>query len=558
MAVGGRDMLSTSNYEARKYGVRAAMPGFIGKKLCPDLIIVPVHFGKYREISQQVRGVLAEYDPNFVSVSLDEAYLDLTELLEERRKDPPRKFLRAQNRRDGLNDSSGSVSGGEAGEPEMVEFGNDVEGVVREMRFKIEQKTQLTASAGIAPNAMLAKVCSDRNKPNGQFYLKPDRENVVDFVQNLPIRKISGIGRVSQQMLKALGIETCADLYTRRALIHLLHSQISCRFLMRVCLGLGETRLEGGGPRKSLGTETTFTEISQPHELYKVCERLTQDVVKSLTAESLKAKTVTIKLKTVAFDAKVRSHSFPAHVSSLEEIFPAAKDLLCREIKACHPKPLRLRLMGVRLSNFQACDSGQNRESRQDTITSFLSRKKPALVDSSTAARNENAVSFDGASFACTIAEEACVREAPDTFSLRQDSTNSRSDIPSCSSGFGDTTESGVAQSSPGPQSETKAAPPQHIDPSVASNTTTLICPVCSGPQTSSKARYLEDFNEHVDLCLSKSAIKEMLSKDKEISTQQNLLVERNQNPQEGSRKRRKSDSRGSSKKRTLHAFWAK
>ena len=200
MAVGGNSMLSTSNYPARRYGVRAAMPGFIAKKLCPELIIVPPHYETYKEYSRQVQDILAEYDPNFVMASLDEAYLDLTEHLSERHKcQEKRRFLTSKYQ------TIGKVKNEVHPDPkqmegEIVEFGTDAEEAVRELRFRIEQKTRLTASAGIAPNAMLAKICSDRNKPNGQFYLKPSRGDIMEFMRSLPIRKVSGIGRVSEQM----------------------------------------------------------------------------------------------------------------------------------------------------------------------------------------------------------------------------------------------------------------------------------------------------------------------------------------------------------------------
>lgn len=210
MAVGSMSMLSTSNYHARKYGVRAAMPGFIAKKLCPGLVIVPPNFDKYRAVSEEIREIFAEYDPNFQPVSLDEAYLDFTEHLEKRQGWPESsrthrfrsrsnaaddKQMEAEQKEEGtdlspiLFEDSPSSSEGDAGGPFEL-FGTSVEEAVREMRFRIEQKTTLTASAGIAPNMMLAKVCSDKNKPNGQYRLPPTREAVMNFIQRLPVRKV--------------------------------------------------------------------------------------------------------------------------------------------------------------------------------------------------------------------------------------------------------------------------------------------------------------------------------------------------------------------------------
>eukprot|EP00041_Stephanoeca_diplocostata_P038622 m.1534700 g.1534700 ORF g.1534700 m.1534700 type:complete len:272 (+) comp25243_c0_seq52:3581-4396(+) len=177
MAVGGIGMLSTSNYAARKFGVRAAMPGYIALKLCPDLVIVPSRFDAYRIASDQVKQVLAEYDPNFQQVGFDEAYVDLTA---------------------------------------WVARGADVQRVVAEMREKIRAATQLTASAGIAPNKMLAKICSDMNKPNGQYFLESTREAVLRFIHGLSVRKVSGIGKVSAAVLHRLGVQTCHHLYQQR------------------------------------------------------------------------------------------------------------------------------------------------------------------------------------------------------------------------------------------------------------------------------------------------------------------------------------------------------
>jgi DNA polymerase kappa len=141
VAVGGIKMICTANYEARKYGVRAAMPGFIATRLCPNLVFVPTNFDKYRQVAEQTREIFRQYDPNFEAMSLDEAYLDLTDYMQQHPQHTPSE-------------------------------------VVAELRSRIFQITQLTASAGIACNSKLAKICSDVNKPNGQFELKSDEESI--------------------------------------------------------------------------------------------------------------------------------------------------------------------------------------------------------------------------------------------------------------------------------------------------------------------------------------------------------------------------------------------
>lgn len=272
IAVGSMSMLATSNYHARRFGVRAAMPGFIAKKLCPQLIIVPPNFDKYRAVSKEVKEILAEYDPNFMAMSLDEAYLNITQHLQERQgwpEDKRRYFIKIGNCRkidtpgqeaDELIEREHSISpllfedsppdlqpqgspfqlnSEEQNNPQIAQnpvvFGTSAEEVVKEIRFRIEQKTTLTASAGIAPNTMLAKVCSDKNKPNGQYQIVPSRSAVMDFIKDLPIRKVSGIGKVTEKMLLALGIVTCTELYQQRALLSLLFSESSWHYFLQVC-----------------------------------------------------------------------------------------------------------------------------------------------------------------------------------------------------------------------------------------------------------------------------------------------------------------------------------
>lgn len=335
MAVGSMSMLSTSNYHARKFGVRAAMPGFIAKKLCPALVIVPTNFDKYRAVSYEIREIFAEYDPHFQPMSLDEAYLDFTEHLEQRISWP--ESLRTHRLRTHTAAETGDLQGNVPQEPEPCEenlspllfddspctppslpasgdsevpsggsevpasggsevFGTCVEEAVREMRFRIEQKTTLTASAGIAPNTMLAKVCSDRNKPNGQYRLPPDREAVVAFIQSLPVRKVSGIGKVSEKLLGSLGITSCAHLGQQMALLSLLFSETACHHFMTISLGLGATRMERDGERKSKSTERTFKEMSVAEEQLSLCRKLCEDLAGEMKEEGLR-----VPLSTQAF-----------------------------------------------------------------------------------------------------------------------------------------------------------------------------------------------------------------------------------------------------------------
>ena len=190
---------STSNYLARRYGVRAAMPGFIGKKLCPDLVIVEPNYHKYRQVSAQVQEVLAIYNPNFCSVGLDEAYLDLTTYIRNKLSQSTCESslaLMDEGKDDAVcgGDSSDTMDGNELLQLPTA-YWQCAEVTVEEIRHAIFIRTGLTASAGIAPNKMLAKVASDVNKPNGQHMVSPTRKGVLEFVQKLPIRKVGQVIR---------------------------------------------------------------------------------------------------------------------------------------------------------------------------------------------------------------------------------------------------------------------------------------------------------------------------------------------------------------------------
>ncbi|NWR73776.1 POLK polymerase, partial [Centropus unirufus] len=528
IAVGSMSMLSTSNYHARRFGVRAAMPGFIAKKLCPHLTIVPLNFQKYGEVSKEVREILTKYDPNFMPMGLDEAYLNITEHLEERMSWPEenRRFFfntesSTKKDKDDINKSARCSEDGYSPSPVLFEdntppmenhpeqsdqsvehsivFGTSAEEVVKEIRFRIEQKTQLTASAGIAPNTMLAKMCSDRNKPNGQYRIVPERQAVLDFLKDLPIRKVPGIGKVTEKMLKALGIVTCSELYQQRALLSLLFSEASWRNFLDISLGLGSTHLEKiHTEKKSYLYLRTFSEINKAEDQYSLCRELCRDLAQDLQKEGLKGKTVTLKLKNVNFEVKTRASTVLSSVSTEEEIFAVAKDLLGTEIDSVAPHPLRIRLMGVRVSGFL---SEEEKKYQQKSITSFLKAGKETGFPRLQAGKSNQEYSAKNS--------EASPRES--FFDKKRAARQLNSEDFAAN-------ETGGKQVLHDRKSSASFVEETKKDTDLRNSDVCKIftCPVCFEEQSSNN---LEELNRHIDDCLNGTAVKDAV----EISKNNNL-----------------------------------
>lgn len=457
MAVGGNSMLSTSNYAARKFGVRAAMPGYIAKKLCPQLVIVPCHFEKYRSVSSDIREIFAEYDANYAPMSLDEAYLDLTE------------YIEVNVHKYDTTDIAGK---------------DVVEVIVEEIRERIFKKTKLTASAGIAPNMMLSKICSDMNKPNGQYYLKPDLIAVKEFVRKLPIRKVFGIGKVSEQMLKSLGIMTCDDLYEKRSTLFLLFSETSFEHFMRVSQGISSNRIEHG-KRKSMSVERTFSNVADKEELLKICRNICEQLAEDLAKENLQGCNVTLKYKLSSFVQKTRSKTLAYPIARAHELYSFSKELLINEIKAYEPEPFELRLMGVRVCHFV------EKESKTQNRVEHFFRAQPG-PSSGGAITGENEK---------TISKETC------------------------------------SDSETGKESATDQK---------------VLCPVCGLEQNND----IVDLNAHIDKCLTKQTIKEIV-KEQELTVKQERSSPNKTN--KTSNKRKSQEHLGNAdKKCTLYSFWRK
>uniref|UniRef100_A0ACD5WCF4 Uncharacterized protein n=1 Tax=Avena sativa TaxID=4498 RepID=A0ACD5WCF4_AVESA len=362
LAVGSMSMIATASYEARKFGVRAAMPGFIGCKLCPDLVFVRPNFERYTHYSELARKVFQRYDPNFFATSLDEAYLDITAV--------------------------------------CVERGITGEEVASELRGAVHQETGLTCSAGVAPNRMIAKVCSDINKPNGQFILPNDRDAVTTFVSTLPIRKIGGIGKVTEQMLhQVLGISTCQEMLQKAAFLCALFSEGSTDFFLSVGLGLGGTETPEHRLRKSMSCERTFSATDNSSLLFEKLDNLAENLADDMQKECLKGRTLTLKLKTSAFEVRTRAATAQNYISSKEDILIYAKKLLKAEL------PLSLRLMGLRMSHFHG-EKDDSTSPTQKTLDRFFHSS-----DNNSNTNGTNGASFVNASGGNNYCNDATTKD---------------------------------------------------------------------------------------------------------------------------------------------------
>ncbi|KZT10718.1 DNA/RNA polymerase [Laetiporus sulphureus 93-53] len=308
----GKGVLTTASYEARKFGVRSGMASFVARKLCPDLILVENRFGRYTEMSKQVMDVFRRYDPNMCAAGCDEGYLNITAYCEDHQL--------------------------------------TVEECVRQMREAVKQETDLTVSAGIAPNKMLAKICSDKNKPNGQFKLDFNPEAIKAFMHDLSIRKVPGVGRVNERLLDSIGIKTCGDIFTHRAIVAMMDKQFGLHFLLQAYLGIASNDVQPGQreERKSIGAERTFTPLKEQSKILQKLEEVAAELESDMNDGGWTGKTVTLKYKLDTYQVFTRARSFDRCISTnKEDLFAIGKDLLIPEL------PLTLRLIGLRVTKLK-------------------------------------------------------------------------------------------------------------------------------------------------------------------------------------------------------------
>ncbi|KAJ7188315.1 hypothetical protein C8R46DRAFT_1205488 [Mycena filopes] len=301
----GGSVVSTASYEARKYGVRSGMASFIAKKLCPQLVTISHGFSDYSEMSHKVMAICKRYDPSMCPAGCDEGYLNITAYCAEHDLSP--------------------------------------DACVEHLRSAVFAETKLTVSAGIAPNTLLAKICSDKNKPNGQFHLPFNSEAVISFMRDLPIRRVPGIGRVSERLLESIGIKTCGDIYKYRATLHLMEKQFGLVHLLRIFLGLASNSVQPPQreERKSIGAERRQTKILG--KLDEVCAELESDMEETQWT----GRTITLKYKLDSFEVFTRAKSYNRWISKKEDLFAVGQELLLPEL------PLSIRLIGLRVTKLK-------------------------------------------------------------------------------------------------------------------------------------------------------------------------------------------------------------
>lgn len=309
IAVGGggkRGVISAASYEARKFGVKSAMAGNLATKLCPELIFVRTNFDRYTEISKKIRKIFYDYTDLVEPLSLDEAYLDVT----ENKKGNPSASL-----------------------------------IAEEIRARILKDVGLTASAGISINKFIAKVASDYNKPNGQKTVNP--EEVLKFLEDLDIRKFYGVGKVTAEKMYQKGIFTGLDL--KQKSLEYLDKNFgkSGRYYYYVVRGIHNSEVKPNRIRKSLAAERTFSEnLSSEIFMLEKLEHIAEEVSRRLLKSKVAGKTVTLKIKYSDFTLQTRSKTLPYYISDNDVILETAKDLLYQE-KLSNS----VRLLGISMSN---------------------------------------------------------------------------------------------------------------------------------------------------------------------------------------------------------------
>ncbi|MDY2586137.1 DNA polymerase IV [Winogradskyella aquimaris] len=324
IAVGGggkRGVISAASYEARQFGVKSAMSGRLAEKLCPQLIFVKPRFDRYKDISNQIRKIFFDYTDLVEPLSLDEAYLDVTE--------------------------------NKIGLPSATL-------IAKEIRQRIFNEIGLTASAGISINKFIAKVASDYNKPNGQKTVNP--EEVLQFLEALDIRKFYGIGKVTAEKMYQKGIFTGKDLKSKSLEYLDKNFGKSGRYYYHVVRGIHNSEVKPNRIRKSLAAERTFSNnLSSEIFMLEKLNHIAEEVSRRLEKSNIAGKTITLKIKYSDFTLQTRSKTLPYYLSDKSIILETAKELLYQE-----KLNNSVRLLGISLSNLNTDKHSPSESASED------------------------------------------------------------------------------------------------------------------------------------------------------------------------------------------------
>jgi DNA polymerase-4 len=332
IAVGGSPqgrggVVATASYEARKFGVRSAMPSKNAVQLCPEVIFVRPRFAVYKEVSQKIREIFRRYTDLIEPLSLDEAYLDVTE--------------------------------------DKQNIGSAIE-IAKLIKQAIKDELQLTASAGVSINKFVAKIASDMNKPDGMTFIGPS--NIESFMEKLPVEKFHGVGKVTAEKMKKMGLFTGADLKKLPEDEIVKHFGKAGRFYYLIARGIDNREVQPNQETKSISAEDTFAyDLTDIDEMYTELDKLSQTVCNRVQHYQLKGRTITLKIKYSDFKQITRNYSVPNPISDLETISATAKKLLL----ATEPDDKRIRLLGVTLSNFGEIAPKPKRNDRPDQLKLF-------------------------------------------------------------------------------------------------------------------------------------------------------------------------------------------
>ncbi len=308
-----RGVVAAASYEARVFGVRSAMASVTALRKCPELVFVRPRFEVYRAVSRHIHSIFADYTPLIQPLSLDEAYLDVTENL----RGLPTAWATA-----------------------------------REIRGRILAETGLTASAGISYNKFLAKLASSQRKPNGQFAVTPEMGE--GWVETLPVSRFHGVGPVTARRMQALGIETGADLRARPMAFLQAHFGSAAAWYHGIARGIDHRPVDPDRTRKSSGSETTFDrDLRAPEEIEAGVLRMADDVWEWCEKAQAFGRTVTVKVKFADFRQITRSRSLAGAISTQAQLRQASLDL----VRSIYPPRDGIRLVGVTVSNFGGAEA---------------------------------------------------------------------------------------------------------------------------------------------------------------------------------------------------------